>query len=124
MPAYRRLNYAVCEPDLGIGFSHDITKNIYLGHSVIFSAIQIASFLGAKRTICLGIDMNYSGNHNYFDAAIPRGAWDGFDYEIHGRKMFEHFRFQYESMGKQLINATPGGKVDVLERLVLEAALR
>ena len=35
---------------------------IYVGYSVIFHAIQIACYLGARRVVMLGVDMNYTGN--------------------------------------------------------------
>lgn len=103
-------------------FSSDPTRGIYYGCSVIFSAIQFATYFGAKRIVCIGIDMDFTKGTN-FAANVPN-IWPGFDYDEFAKPMFEKLRQVLESRGVQLINATPGGKVDELERMSLEQALK
>lgn len=103
------------------GFSNDPSKNVFFGYSVIFSAIQLATYLGAKKIVCIGIDMDYSGKVSYFPAV--KNLWPEFSYEQHAKGMFITMRKALELCGVDLINATPGGKVDVLKRMDLEEAL-
>ncbi|WP_156797875.1 hypothetical protein [Synechococcus sp. CB0205] len=107
--------------DMGLGFSTSPLKGLFYGHSVIFSAIQIAFFYGAKRIILIGVDMDYSGASHFVDG-VPN-IWPSFSYEKHCRGMFIYFKKFLDNHGCQLINATPGGKVDVLPRLGLREAL-
>lgn len=105
--------------DLADGFSGNIESGLYTGHSVIFTAIQIAAALGARRIVCLGIDMNYSGDPGK-DYLVP-GVTNlfNFNYEVHARDMFIFQRDALLARGVKLLNATPGGRVDVLERVAI-----
>ena len=58
MPAYKwQRNAGIIQPQVlfSTGFSRDITHRIYLGYSVIFRAIQIACYLGARRVVMVGV---------------------------------------------------------------------
>lgn len=103
--------------DVRDGFSLDPRLGLYQGHSVIFSAIQLAYYFGAKEIVCLGIDMDYSGPTSFIPGV--KHIWPDFSYEKHCRSMFKLFRSKLEERGCLLLNATPGGKVDVLERVQL-----
>lgn len=99
------------------GFSADLAAGLFLGFSVVFSAIQIAAHLGARRIVIVGIDMDYSGRA-YFDPAI-RDNWPVFNYEQHARAHFIEMRDQLAGRGIELLNGTVGGRVDVLPRVEL-----
>jgi hypothetical protein len=109
----------------GLGFSRDIRQRIFWGYSVIFGAIQIACYLGAKRVVLLGVDMNYTGDASK-DYAIDRNDTPNWimDYAIHAKPMFEYFVKRMNAMGVEFLNATLGGKLDCVPRVDLEAACR
>lgn len=104
-----------------IGFSHDISKEIYTGYTVIFSAIQIARYLGASRIVMLGVDMTIgvkSAQTHVVDGVV--NLMPEFDYERHAKPMFEYFREELSRSGVELLNATDGGMVDSIPRIRLE----
>lgn len=102
-------------------WSWDPRKGLYLGHSVIFSAIQLAAFFGASRIICIGIDMDYSGRTSFFSGV--KNIWNTFSYELHCHDMFVTVRRALESKGIEILNATEGGKVTALPRATLRDSL-
>jgi len=103
--------------DFGIGCSLDLEEGVYLGRSVIFTAIQIAAYLGAAEIVCLGMDMDYSGARTYFDNRISSGNWSGFRYHKHGKPMLAHMREVLKESGVELLNGTNGGAVDCLQKV-------
>ena len=125
MPAFKwQRNAGIIQPQVlfSPGFSRDITQRIYLGYSVIFSAIQIACYLGARRVVMLGVDMNYTGDPAK-DYAMPRNDVPGFwitDYEVHTKPMFEVFVRELKRLNVEFLNATLGGRVDCVPRVDLE----
>ncbi len=122
-----RLNWSIDSdemlpiPDFEPGFSDDPSRYVCFGFSVIFSAIQFAAYFGAKRIACIGIDMDYTSGTNFVPGVNV--TWDGFSYEFHAKPMFELLHQTLQKSGIELINATPGGKVDAIPRLSLEEAL-
>lgn len=108
-------------PDFEPGFSDDPTQFVYYGFSVIFSAIQFAAYFGAARIVCIGIDMDYESGTNFIPGVNV--TWDGFSYEYHAKPMFELLDQTLRESGVELINATPKGKVDAIDRMSLEEAL-
>lgn len=103
------------------GFSPDPTRGVYYGCSVIFSAIQFAAYFGAKRIVCIGIDMDFSQGTNFVPGV--RNIWPSFNYDEYAKPMFIRLRQALAARGIELINATPGGKVEELQRLSLAEAL-
>jgi hypothetical protein len=126
MPAYRwQRNAGIIQPQVlpAIGFSRDITQRIYLGYSVIFHAIQIAYYLGAKRVVMAGVDMTYSGDPAK-DYAVPRNDVPTvkLDYDSQAKPMFEFFVRELKRLNVEFLNATLGGRVDCVPRISLEKA--
>jgi hypothetical protein len=102
-------------------FSDDPTGGVYYGYSVIFSAIQFAAYFGASRIVCIGIDMDFSKGVSFQPEV--RNVFPTFDYDLHGRPMFEMMKTVLGNLGIDLINATPGGKVNAITRLTLRDAM-
>ena len=44
-----------------VGFSRDLLKGYFHGENIIYTALQIARYLGYRRFFILGMDLNYSG---------------------------------------------------------------
>ena len=124
MPAYKwQRNAGIIQPQVlySVGFSQDITQRVYVGYSVIFNAIQIACYLGARRVVMLGVDMNYTGDPAK-DYAIVRKDMPHFtmNYDLHGKPMFECFVRELKRLNVEFLNATLGGRVDCVPRVSLE----
>lgn len=113
-------------------FSKDIIKGINPGGSVVISiCIQVAYYMGFSEVYLLGCDCDYS-NYRYFDKREPTDKeikwlekcwpnnpqltndWDSIF------KSYKVCRKVYEDTGRKLINATVGGRLDVLKRERLE----
>jgi hypothetical protein len=96
----------------------------YTGHSVVFSAIQLAYFMGARRIVLLGIDMEWTGRveSDYAFESVQEHHWF-LDYEYHARSHFIALRDELSQRGVELLNATEGGRVDVLHRVTLSKAI-
>jgi len=128
MPAYKwQRNAGIIQPQVlySPGFSRDITQRIYVGYSVIFHAVQVACYLGARRIVMLGVDMNYTGDPAK-DYAIVRNDvrnWT-MNYDEHGKPMFEFFVRELKRLNVEFLNATLGGRVDCVPRVSLEIACR
>jgi hypothetical protein len=109
------------ESDFGLGFSRNPSRCMNFGYSVIFSAIQLAHYMGAKKIVCIGIDMNYTSGVNFVSGVT--NIFPAFDYQLHGEPMFLLFLRLLNEQGVSLVNATPGGAVDCIERQTLKKAL-
>jgi uncharacterized Rossmann fold enzyme len=91
------------------------------GGSVIFHAITLAAFMGAKRIVLLGCDFDYSQNPAwwYDHDVLPKwlGLGDFADRALEAMRMYAR---AYERRGIELVNATEGGKIDCLPRVKYE----
>lgn len=105
----------------GVGHSEDVRRNVFYGYSVIFSAIQLAMHWGAKRIVCIGIDMDFSGGVSF--VAGVRHVFPHFDYETHCKPMFRHLQQVADQRGVELINSTPGGRMEEWARMPLSKAV-
>ena len=124
MPAFKwQRNAGIIQPQvvLSTGFSTDITQRIYWGYSVIFGAIQIAYYLGARRVVMVGVDMNYTGDpaKDYAHARNDTPNWT-MEYDVHAKPMFEFFARELKRLDVEFLNATLGGRVDCVPRVSLE----
>jgi hypothetical protein len=104
-------------------FSPDFAKGFYPGHSVAFSAIQLAAYLGAKRIVLIGCDMTYSGPNDYSPLIRSDrhslGHVGFFDYALHGRKHLLACQAGLAAMNIELLNATPGGAIMEIPRVLI-----
>lgn len=110
-------------------FSEDISEQVYLGATVTYAAIQIASYFGYKEIYLLGVDHNYmrvsdgSGkiidnqdakqSHFYKDNDITKVYADaeGMTNAYIAAKQYA------DSHGINIYNATRGGMLEVFERV-------
>ncbi|MFY7899529.1 MAG: 6-hydroxymethylpterin diphosphokinase MptE-like protein [Chitinophagaceae bacterium] len=120
---YRRI-YIPQIVEAGIKFSTQLHERVNLaGNSVIFSAIQLAYYMGAKKIVLLGVDMNYGMNpqQSYFDKdSINNISFWPISYENNAKPAFLAYRELLDSRGVQLINSTCETKEDVLLKVPLE----
>lgn len=86
----------------------------HCGKSVIFMAVQLAVWMGARSVVLLGVDMDYSGPATHCTAGLnPRNVGDIYN---ECRPAFEQFRDALAARGIEFLNATDGGRIDVLPR--------
>lgn len=114
------------------------SDNFYKGQTVVINALLYAMALGYKKIYLLGIDLTgflekYELNSNFQEHSyrksksqivhIDMSSEDNeFNLKIHG-KMFEQFKYVKKIAEKnniKIFNATPGGALDVFERINFE----
>ena len=99
----------------------DLSCGAYWGFTVIIDiCLQAAYYMGFKEVYLLGCDCDYSGLHRF----------DGLKTETFGggaigdwSKVFSSYEIckkVYEEDGREIINATVGGKLEVFKRKKLE----
>lgn len=99
-----------------------IQNGIAINYSVIFSAIQLASYMNAKNIICLGVDMNYKSDKPYFDKTI-NPLWNDFNYSKHAKPSFIKFKEICENKSINLINSNINSKEEDLVKMSLIDAI-
>jgi hypothetical protein len=127
-------------PD-GFDFSTQADKITYTGCTVIFSALQIAAYLGFQEIYLIGVDASYeipkvaTENNDYGISVLDMECDDPnhFDPDYFGKgyrwhnpqvdKMIQAFteaRNVCEKTGIEIYNATIGGKLEVFKRVNYE----
>jgi hypothetical protein len=112
-------------------FSTDITRGIWEGTTVTFTAMQIAYYLGFETVVLVGVDHSFvtkgephklvvsQGNDpNHFDAGyFGKGfRWQLPDLET-SEMAYKIARRQFESGGRKIVDATIGGKLQVFPKV-------
>jgi hypothetical protein len=115
-------------------FSHDIESVIYVGQSVTFLALQLASFMGFKEIYLVGVDYEYrvpeaarvdgltitsvddDPNHFHPEYFGKGKKWHLPKLDNVGKAM-ECARTATEEVGRTVFNATIGGKLEVFPRV-------
>lgn len=101
-------------------FSNDIFKVVYAGHTVVYSAMQLAVYMGFTEIVILGVDCDYSGEVNHFKAYSvqndPNAAYLM-------RESYKVAKKYTDNHGIKIINATRNAKLDVFEKESLESIL-
>ncbi len=119
-------------------FSTDIHQNVSWRHTVSFFMLQIAYWLGYQTVLLVGFDHSYqqrsgvnegdvidqeSDDANHFDKSYFKGKrWHAADVD-NMEKMYELARAAYESDGRQILNATAGGQLEIFPRVDLASCL-
>jgi len=102
--------------------SKDITRGIYPGETIMIDiCLQVAYYMGFDKVYLLGCDCDYSGLHR-FDGSITdnmggRGVLGDWSDIFRG---YEICKRAFEADGREIINATVGGKLEIFKRERLE----
>lgn len=118
-------------------FARDVSVSLFQGATVTVVALQIAFHMGFDRVALVGADHNFAvkgaanktvtageRDESHFDPGYFAGGvkWqlpDLFESEVwYGRA-----RQVYQAFGRQIVNCTEGGELEVFERQPLEAFL-
>lgn len=119
-------------------FSKNANENVSWRSTVTFFQMQIAYHIGYKRVLLVGFDHNYphqpdlkegevidqkDDDHNHFDPAYFRGKkWQAADVGLM-EEMYKLAKHAYEEDGREIINCTVGGKLDLFRRSDLKSEL-
>ena len=118
-------------------FYEDISQPICEGNTVTFVSLQIAYYLGFRRVFLIGVDhsfkqsgeshevQTYEGNdENHFHPDYFKGQqWQLAD--VYGSEVSYHLaNYFYQKDGRQIFDATMGGKLEVFPKIEFEQALR
>jgi hypothetical protein len=104
-------------------FSANAPAAIYSGHTITYSLIQIAVYMGFKEIYLLGADCHYGDNtkHHFRDYDIVDPAFG-----IAGQRMMTAYKVAKKYADKhniKIYNATRGGMLEVFERVDLDEVL-
>lgn len=100
--------------------SSDVSKGIISGHSVVFSVLQIAEYMGFSEIYLLGTDCNYSGKLQYSELTShthvnkPNAADLMIVDYLYAKRHFD------KSQKTIVYNATRGGMLEVFQRVNLD----
>lgn len=98
-------------------FSSDAFKVVYDGHSITYSAMQLAVYMGFKEIILLGVDCDYSQAVNHVKAYAVQ---DDINAAYLMRESYKVARKYADEHGIKILNATRNAKLDVFEKVLLE----
>lgn len=119
-------------------FMQDITKGVCIDCTVTYMAMQIAYYMGFETVILIGVDHSFESkgdshktvklegddpNHfdpNYFGYGTP---WQLPDLEG-SEKAYLRAKTVFEADGRQIVDATAGGKLQIFPKISYEDALK
>lgn len=119
-------------------FSTDAYKGIYQCETIIAEAIQVAYYMGFSKVYIIGVDFSYNmKNVNKEAKTFENGENNYFikDYAAKGQVLnlpnqyanilgFQAAREGFEVNGREIYNATRGGKLEVFVRKDLDEVFR
>jgi len=117
------------------GFSADPTRGLWSGATVTYVAMQLAYFLGFSEVVLIGVDHHFEtqgipgkvisaqgADPNHFD---PSYFSNGFRWQLPDLETSEYAyslaRRAFEAHGRQMYNATVGGRLEVFPRRPFES---
>lgn len=115
-------------------FNTTSAPRFYCGQSVTYINMQLAYYMGFAEIVLLGMDFSYhkppthhqDGNHIHSNGDDPNhfhkdyfGAGKTWKDPRLGRVLRSYMRakFEFESVGRKVVNATPGGKLELFPRV-------
>lgn len=101
-------------------FSENAFKVVYAGHSITYSAMELAVYMGFKEIILLGVDCDYSKSINHVKAY---SAQDDINAAYLMRESYKVAKKYADEHGLKILNATRNAKLDVFEKVNLEDLL-
>lgn len=120
-----------------LSFGETVLEPICEGWTVTFVALQLAYFMGFRRVFLVGVDHNFKvtgkpnarevmaeDDHNHFSPDYFKGKqWDLPDLE--GSEIaYRLAKFYFNRDGREIFDATVGGKLDVFPKIDFDEALK
>jgi hypothetical protein len=131
---YFALAYEQFYPHLPRFVCHAL-KGLYWGSTVVYSALQLACFMGIREIYLIGVDFSFSrptkaekeggttvytseGERDHFHPEYRKPGEKWYAPNLHFQeKAFEAARLAMERRGGSVVNATRGGELEVLPRV-------
>ena len=106
-------------------FSTDPSNGVFHGNTVIIDiCLQVAYFMGFSKVYLIGCDSDYSGMHRFdglsSDVEMTSAIQGDFSNIFKAYKICKNF---YETNGREIINCTVGGKLEIFKRQTLEEVM-
>lgn len=98
-------------------FSGNAFRVVYSGHSITYSTMELAVYMGFKEIVLLGVDCDYSKAVNHIKAYSVQTDMNA-AYLM--RESYKVARKWADEHGVKILNATRNAKLDVFEKVVLE----
>jgi hypothetical protein len=118
--SYSRAGWPLIQ-EPGPNFSDDLTDHVGMTPTVIFSAVQLAAFMGASRIVLLGMDLQYGedAQHFYTDETAVKLKFFG-PYESTLKPVLQAYHQHLNANCERLVNCSSTSRDDVLPRRRLE----
>jgi GT2 family glycosyltransferase len=133
---YGRGTGTYCHPR----FSTDVSQRVFCGQSVTIANLQLAFWMGVQRVVLIGMDFSYSipsdaerrgdvivsqsDDPNHFDPRYFGAGKTWHDPKLD--RVLVNYRLAdevYHAAGREIVNATVGGRLEVFPRMDLRSAL-
>lgn len=122
----------------GPRFAKDIRKRMWEGATVTYMALQVAFYLGFEQVILIGVDHNFTTQGKPNTTVISQGDdpnhfhpgyfGKGFRWQLPdldtSERAYHMARAAYEKAGRQVLDATVGGKLRVFPRVDYESLFK
>ena len=120
------------------GFSFDpVSRGVWEGATVTFVAMQLAYWFGFRQVVLIGVDHKFSvsgpahevvkgegPDHDHFD---PRYFSEGYRWQLPdlatSEVAYAMARKAFETEGREIIDATVGGRLDIFPKAAVEDVL-
>jgi len=132
----KRFNYFSIRPSYD--FSDDLVRGVGAGETVTYAALQFAYYMGASPVILFGVDHNFDTkaedklkyvkqtgedmNHFHKDYFKSGTYWGVPDLE-QSEWLYRKCKKKFEDEGREIYDATVGGKLDIFEKITVETAI-
>ena len=115
----------------GPKFSRDITGRLWEGATVTYIALQLAFYMGFEKVILVGVDHNFTTKGEPNKTIVSEGDdpnhfhpgyfGKGFRWQLPdldtSERGYQMARVYYENAGRQIVDATVGGKLTVFPKV-------
>jgi len=118
-------------------FYEDICQPICEGNTVTFVSLQLAYYMGFSRVFLIGVDHSFKQTGQSHETQIYKGDDENHfhpDYfkgqqwqlaDVYGSEVSYHLaNYFYQKAGRQILDATLGGKLDVFPKITFEDAVK
>ena len=101
----------------------NLERGVSDGATVITGCLQIAYYMGFKKVYLLGCDCDFSKKGHFYDEE-PESYKNESDEVPLWFESYKMCKRAYEADGREIINATVGGKLEVFKRQSLEEIMK
>lgn len=117
-------------------FSRDVSREVGFGHTVTYTALQFAHYMGADPVIIVGVDHSYASagkplqykrmgqvdNNHFVSDYFSQGQLWGLP-DLEGSEVdYIRARKAFEDEGRRIFDATVGGHLRVFKRITIDEA--